>query len=226
VARGDRQRLARPLALGSPPSRYPSGATRRTRRRRRAATRRWPTSRTRRATRMASGPAARRWLAVRDLVAVSGEWDVARLERCPVVRHDRRETRHSPGAGSRGSPEARREVDARRAARRPAAPSPPDRCQRPLGGTGRSTAWGAHEEEFAGRRCGVMPAADRRVRRRQQETISACSGSVSWNSSTNMWVSRRWRSAPHLAPVGARGRALSGGGPRSPATAPRVFSSS
>ena len=45
--------------------------------------------------------------------------------------------------------------------------------------------------------------------------ISACSGSVSWNSSTKMCVSRRCRSAAHLALGRARGRARAAAGRRS-----------
>ena len=77
-----------------------------------------------------------------DAIAVRGQRHVRR----PGARRGRRSSpartprsRGSGSRGSRGSSSSGRRTPRRR---RPADPSPPGRCRRPRGGTGRSTAWG------------------------------------------------------------------------------------
>jgi hypothetical protein len=104
-----------------------------------------------------------------DRVAVMSQRHVAGLQRRPVVDHDRRERGIHETLDRRDRPEARGEVDTRRAARYEQlldrligadvrAAEPVDRLLRI-----------ADDEELARRRRRVLPAANGRVRRRQQQ---------------------------------------------------------
>ncbi len=103
-----------------------------------------------------------------------------------IARRERRVHEVAGPPGPRGSSSSGRR---RRAAATRADPSPPGRCRRPRGGTGRSTAWDRRRRRACRARASRRASAPRRDRRRtSSSTISAWSGSVSWNSSTKMCV--------------------------------------
>ena len=186
----------------------------------RAATARSPTPDSS-ATRRAPAPAARRPPADPGSAA-----DAERAGRSPpgasaVAGHHRRERGVHARLDLRHAAEARVQVQQARAAR-PAARRPRDRCRRRRGGSGRSTAWdrrrGTACRALAGRwRQSVSPASSAASSSR----ISACSGSVSWNSSTKMCLKRAWkprRTSGCRAP--GRARRAAGRGSRARRRAP------